>query len=64
VFIFSDMEEDNEATLVKKGKKEQFLLTQKLPVKLDPKQEALRLALCKTLSKETLAQKIKEVIGK
>lgn len=39
-------------------------MTQKLPAKLDPKQEALRLALCKTLSKETLAQKIKEVIGK
>lgn len=41
-------------------------MTQKLnmPSKVDQKQEALRLALCKTLSKETLAKKIKEVVGK
>jgi len=74
VFFFSDIAddeepcdslEDKEAQVLQAGRP--LLSTQKILLNQPPHPstaEAMRLALCKTLSKETLSKKIKEVIGK
>jgi hypothetical protein len=64
----SDLKEDEEASLIpaKNGKKTNFVATQKIGFigQKNSNQEGSKATMCKTLSKETLTKKIKDVVGK